>query len=471
MAENSTKKTENKSPKTFRLSSKGMLNAYAVNAKADFVFLVGEKEPYTKYEVPSFFANFISPKVALKHATDSALSEFHIPISDENGNFSLIIDLSLGRSIHATDIQKIFIREVAKILGNDELYQKFVSSSQITLTNAILQLTEKITNGMDPIDQIDFIAAHFEDYQVNELLNIPVFFLEKIFTSPQLLVKKENSFFNTVYQIVENKSSDPEYLSLFSTIFFQNLKKDSLEKFCSFVKSQDITTSLWNALLKRLTSIENIVSEKDPRYFRKVTTCNKDPDMFHGIFFMLSQKCSGNPVLKELVDVTSFGMTGSCKPQGLFYCEAKENKDNKFSFALTEKVNNYLMMDFKDCKVSINGYSIQSASNSHWDLPQSWVIEGSNDGLKWTVFEEKVENLEMVGSDKSQHWSCPLSDEFRMIRWRLTKDGSGALYSRRFELFGQYIEYQKMTNDDDSVEEEEWSDDDEFLTFPFTTSK
>ena len=461
MYEENKEKVEPK--KTFRLSSGGLANAFSVNQKSDFKFFVGLTEPFTVYEVPSFFANFISPKVAMQHASDPSFSSFHVPIADENNSFQLIMDLLHGKSIQPTDIQKIALKEVAKALGNDELYKKCVDTNQLKITNAIPQMLDKYSNDMDVQGEIDFIANHFPEYKTSDFMEIPLPLLERIFSSSKLLIEDENSFFDTIYQIVNEKGATSQYKFLFSTLTFENLKVETLKKLCDILRPEDVTTPLWSVIEKRLISSVKIQGNSGSRYYRNITSCEKEEDAFAGIFYMLFQKYDGNPVEKNIVSVTAQGESSTNKAVLLF----SQNKKN--SWGLTETPGNYLQMDFKQSKVIVTGYSIRSASNAHWDNPQSWVLEGSDDGVNWTKIDEKVRNQDMGGNDKFHYWSCNASDEFRMIRWMLTERGSGGLYCRQFELFGRYITFQKV-DDNDLIEHDDLSDDDEPLSFPFITS-
>ena len=449
-------------PKTFRLSSNGLSNVFSINIKPDFKFLVGLKEPFTVYEMPSFFANFISPKVANHHAADPNFSTFHVPIADENNSFQLIIDLIHGKPIQPTDIQKISLKEVAKILGNDELYKKCVDTNQLKITNAIPQMLDKYDNGMDVQAEIDFIANHFQEYKTNDFIEISLPLLERIFSSSKLLIDDENDLFNTIYQIIIEKDHSSEYKTLFSTLVFENLKIESLQKMCDILKPEDISAPLWSVIERRLMSSVKKQKNKGSRYYRNFTSCEKEEDLFSGIFFMLLEKYKGNPVDQGIVEVTSQGSCNGSKPNSLF----EQNKD--FSWGLIEKPGSYLQMNFKQSRVIVTGYSIRGCSSTHWDQPQSWLLEGSNDGTNWTKIDERIKNQDMGGNDKLHYWSCEPSNDFRLIRWSLTQKGTSNLLFKQFELFGKYVTFQ---NDIDSKQnEDDLSEDEEPISFPFITS-
>ena len=240
------------------------------------------------------------------------------------------------------------------------------------------------------------------------------------------------------------------------------MKVETLKKLCDILRPEDVTTPLWSVIEKRLISSVKIQGNSGSRYYRNITSCEKEEDAFAGIFYMLFQKYDGNPVEKNIVSVTAQGESSTNKAVLLF----SQNKKN--SWGLTETPGNYLQMDFKQSKVIVTGYSIRSASNAHWDNPQSWVLEGSDDGVNWTKIDEKVRNQDMGGNDKLHYWSCEPSNDFRLIRWSLTQKGTSNLLFKQFELFGKYVTFQ---NDIDSKQnEDDLSEDEEPISFPFITS-
>lgn len=456
-----SEKGKEQETKGFRLSSKGLAFVARREMKKDFTFLVGRVPPFREYSVNSFFANFISPKVALTHASDPSISSFQVPIEDESNSFQLIIDLLYGKKIEPSDIERIFIREVAKILGNDELYCKFADSSQLKITNAIPQMEEKYKNEMDTELEVSFIAGNLASYKAKDFANTPKILLERIFTSDKLLVEDENEFTKFVIEIIESR--DKSFVSLFSFLVFENLNKECLTKVLSIIKPEDITTQMWNAIKNRLMGHVKRVVEAGDRYSRNIVICERKDDGSDGIFAMLNAKYGGNPVDKDAISVTCLGETNQAKAKVLF----DGNKSN--NWGITEKKGNYLLIDFKTNSVRINGYFIRSGSTSHWDYEQSWAIEGSNDGKEWGMIDNKPPNKEMGGNERFHYWQCPQSPEYHMIRWTLLKDGTGTLFSRQFELYGYYI-ISKESSEPDYQEEEDLSDASS-MTFPFMSDK
>ena len=157
--------------------------------------------------------------------------------------------------------------------------------------------------------------------------------------------------------------------------------------------------------------------------------------MFNGIMnYLRQQNKNQNPVDAGLLDVSVGTSPCSVHPKELF-------NGSHSDWYLKEIVDNYLLIDFMDAKVSIDGYSIESGSyNSYWQYPVGFTWEGTNDkNGKWSVIDKKDNNSEMGGNEKTHHWSCPKSPFYRYVRFRLHKiHSSGGLYTYQLELFGEY---------------------------------
>ncbi|EAY08167.1 hypothetical protein TVAG_302540 [Trichomonas vaginalis G3] len=367
------------------------------------------------------------------------------------------MDLMYGKPIKPTEIQVYSLREFAKILGNDELHKKFNDNSGLNTQNVVSRLEEKYANGMDASTEIEFIAKSLTSIQPTAFAKTPVILLERIFSSPLILVQDEDTLFKYIRDIVVSR--DPQPVSLFSHIVFENLSMDTLNEALSHINPNTLTSQLWESLKARINGNVTRELEKGPRYFRNITECNFNNEELDGIFSMLFKRSNSNPVDAGFVDVSSHGEETQNKSKFLFDLNAKTQ------WSLSEKKGNYLLLYFKAAKVLINGYSIKSGSSSHWDNEQSWIIEGSNDNINYTIIDEKVKNKDMGGNDRVHQWPCQADKAYRYIRWRLTKDASGHLSSKQFELFGQYIVYLGKV-DDQSVEND---DEDEIpQNFPFS---
>ena len=415
--------------KRLKLSSKGLQNIAKCNHNDDFKFIVGKKE----YKVPSFFADFISPRIANCHAIDPCMNYFVVDIDDPNDYFPIALDFIKGKNFKILPKQREFFKNLAIIFENDELlsYALDIVTPTLTSSNALSSLEEKLPYNLDISKEIDNIASNFHKYNSKLLSQLNVNVLMRILHSPKLVVESESHLFDFVYELA---SSNPDYIILFSAIKFECLDEAEMKKFNSLIKYEDMDPLIWSALKPRLTFKTEKVGIAI-RYNRKIIKCPYNGEMFNGIMDYLRSVNKGrNPVEAGAVAVSVKVQECSVKPSELF------DRKKKPRWYLAEKEDNYLCLDFKGGQVSMNGYSWGSGNDSsYWEYPVYYTWEGSKDQKQWTVIDERDNNTDMGGNEKTHHWTCKKSPFFRYIRFRLRHvTRSGGLYSTQLELFGEY---------------------------------
>ena len=119
--------------------------------------------------------------------------------------------------------------------------------------------------------------------------------MHEIVSSESLVVKDEDSLFETILKLYEN---DHSYSSLFSSIAFSNLSEKSVENFVSRFSIEDITREIWEAICTRLVGAKK-VQTIDVRYLRKENSLIKEFKLekgheFEGIMKHLTKETGGN---------------------------------------------------------------------------------------------------------------------------------------------------------------------------------
>jgi hypothetical protein len=74
---------------------------------------------------------------------------------------------------------------------------------------------------------------------------------------------------------------------------------------------------------------------------------------------------------------------------------------------------------------------------------KSWLIEGSLDGVKWTVLDRRKDDTELNGYNKIISLPLSVSTECRFIRLGqkdVNHNGNNYLSLRAFEFFGTILE-------------------------------
>lgn len=414
-----------------RVSSQGLQNILLRGSKPNFLFVVGGNE----YPCQSFFADFISPRIAQIHLTDPLYDKFVIRTEDEDKNFQLIIDLMHGIPIHPTSSQCAFIRKMAAKLRNEELFVAFSKQDtgeekgSLELFNLINQ---KYKLDMDYTEEANLIAEDIHNINKSNFTDMPVEMILKIISSPKLLLDSEDELFQLVSFLMEK---DPDvYSPLLNHIVIDNLSPEAMSNFLTKIPPQYISQIVWNGVKSRLQYNVEPISEIS-RFHKLVTHCPFAGDAFQGIAAMLHGRLGENPTGK-FFRATTRGQYNQTLPDVLFSLHRNS------TWGLYERENNFLQLDFMRGLVALSAYSFRGGSNAHWDNPQSWVMETSMDGVAWTTVDERKNNTEMGGNETFHTWtlSQPAAPA-RFLRWRLTQSrDSGSLQCKQFEIFGDYLE-------------------------------
>ena len=426
------------------LSAAGMQNAAVKMHDNNFTFIVGDH----KYYCNSFFADFISPKVAQLHISDPLADTFVIKSKDAKHEFQLVMDIMYGKKVILSQENQKYLLKISKKLGNSELYNQFETKiedkdkpEEIDFNEIFELIRVKYKYQLDYQHEIDIIAKYFYFLDKKYFTDVPFTVMERILNSPKLVIDTEKQLFGIICELIDH--SGPEYAKLLTNLVYENIEKESIVNLISKLKGTEVDGALWEAICKRL-----VLDVPDPhdysRYRKTIDTLNYNKEKhFNGIFAFLTQLCKGNPA-ESLVAVSALREHNSTKCDKLF-------SNEKVSWGLTEVTDNYLLFDFKLALVKVTGYEIRSGTNSHWDNPQSWVIEVSNDKSAWTVIDNKVNNTEMGGNEKIHYWKIEeATTPSRYVRWRLTKNGTGGLYCKQWELYGDYI---RSTSDVETIRE------------------
>ncbi|EAX97949.1 hypothetical protein TVAG_316140 [Trichomonas vaginalis G3] len=417
----------------FYLSAKGLLNCANSNLQNDFVFIVGSKE----YPCNSLLADFISSKAAELHIQNPHAESLTIDVSDPYDVFSVVMQLMNGEEIDVIPSNIKYIRRIAKAIGNQELLREFSylwRNEQLTLTNCVQIAEEKYENKDDITAEIEYIAANFFQIAFDQLDGMDIYLFEMVFTHPSLILEDETKTFNFVFQQCQKYGY--EYVTLFKYIIFENTKKEDINLFLEKILKKYISADIFEAIKHRLCQPLTTACPTDStRYHIPSITLLFDPekDLFHGIFHYLIHRSDQDIFRTGQVVLKSKGENSSNSLDCIF------NSDKRTPYGMSDTKDNYVLIDFKSMQVQITGYSIASGSGPRWSQPISWVIEGKNNPREdafYTIIDEKKQNSDMGGSDKTHYWDCAKSKPYQFIRWRLTQGNGGSINFRQMELFG-----------------------------------
>lgn len=426
----------------FYLSAKGLMNCANTNLSDNFMFIVGKKE----YPCNSFLADFISPKVSDLHIQNPLAESLKIDVNDPYDVFSVVMQLMNGEEIDVIPFQIKYIRRIAKALGNQELIREFSllwKNEALNLNNVVQILEEKFENNEDITTEIDFIASNFFQISPDQLDGMDIQLFDKVFSSPKLILEEEPKTFNFIYQQVQKYG--PEYISLFKYIIFENTKKEDIQLFLDNIPKENISKEIFDAIKMRLSQpLSNPAPEESSRYQNPPLELLYDPSkgLFHGVFKKLFTIYGENLVKTGIVSLKPKNESSQTPIENIFKDSPGNDKKNTYNMSVTK--DNYILIDFKTMQVQVTGYSI--GSGLQWNQQMSWVLEGKNNPREdafYTVIDEKKQNADIRGPDKSHYWECVKSKPYQYIRWRLTQGNGGGINFKRIELYGILIQKPK----------------------------
>jgi hypothetical protein len=160
---------------------------------------------------------------------------------------------------------------------------------------------------------------------------------------------------------------------------------------------------------------------------------------FHGIFFYLFEKYSGNPHSDGVIVVSA----PDEHPNRTFQCEdliSHEAKTGKCWGTKSTNSPHYLQIDFKDLQILPSAYSVK-AHNSSWSstaFVKSWEFEGST----WHCLDRHFNCADLCQNDAVASYHISNSSVFRYLRFRMTEqDSSKSWYFslQQIEVFGTLI--------------------------------
>ena len=414
------------------LSSSGLKNINFCSDEIDFRFVIGKKEIRCSH----FQAQFISPKISKILKNDKTVDNFIIDVSPANEEttfrvFQQFENMMKGEEFSFNENNIYTAIAIAKSLENTELVSLLDKNIPLTVKNILKKLLIHESE-----ENFAFLAENLYQMKIKE---IPFNILYSALGNSKLKITSDDWLLD---EIINSNFNKEEKLMLTGFIEVGLLSKEGLEKFINYIKDpQNITVEIWNSIRRSLTheykGQEKRIKEVEKKEEEKKKE-NKDiqlnydgSDAFNGIFNYLRSECGGNPITKNVVG--SFVQNEKAPANVLLDYSKKDN-----CWYLPEIVDNYFSFDFKEKTVSINGYSIRSGgTNSYWQQPVSFAIEGSNNNSNWETIDEKRDNTEL-GADLTTHtWKCKESEYYRYVRFRLLKKYSeGGLYTSLFELFG-----------------------------------
>lgn len=403
------------------LSSNGLQNSSKLNLEQDFNFNVGTHQ----YKCSKVLASFISPKVSKLLLADFTITDFFIDHPDKNKEFNQIMSLMAGSALQVTNENKIYLFSIAVQLGNEEMINFLMGNNNvITNDNVIQRIIFRYSNNFQYLDEVKYLARHFEEFSIENLRNLDVDVLNAVLNQDSLLIFNEDSLFEKIISLGE------QYYSLLDNIQIMYLTCNSISKFLSYLDFENISFHIWLSIINRL----QLFVFPQPNPIRHSNTFILDDQYpFNGIFAFMMAKYDGNIDDKGIVNITASSDPGNNMK---FVSDSDWN-----SYWFSDNVpDSWIQFDFKEKSIIVTDYTLQS-DGSDGNYLLHWQLEGSNDGAAWEVIDKRDTN-DLNSFYKIKSYSCFLKKPFKKIRLKQTgKNSSNQDYFHlaSIEFFGELL--------------------------------
>jgi hypothetical protein len=415
------------------LTSQGLHNVLYDVHRSDFTFSVVGRS----FECPSFIAEFISPTVSRLRRLDPTLAEFVIEIDDPSGSlfFEKILSLARGCPLDITELPLKDVGRICHQLGNQELLKSILSSihSVLTCDNVVDVLQVLAAGEMNREDELDFAASHFYELQghhLDKLSEIQSDLLYEILSRPSLTIPSEDC----LWDFISNELTD---FQLLEVIQFEYLSPKSMNEVCKTIASSlsHLTKPIWDNLCRRLV-LSVTTTERSRHLLALRMPLDKDP--LSGIIGYLGRKHGTGLNKNGIVTVTIRDFPSNDSP-----CLDRVLDLTSETQIWTHwgRDNQWVCWDFKTVRIRPEHYTIRS--EPHDSHLRQWVVEGSTDGSRWTILDERQNNTDLSQKLAIVTFKITHPEEVRMIRVRqtgLNHNGTHCLAISAFEVFGDVIE-------------------------------
>lgn len=229
-------------------SHRALQRCIEANPVQDFTFFIKK----VQYQCPRALAILVSANVEKIVLADSTCFEFHLNINDEFEYFQLVMDLCEGQEVTVNLEQSLFIMVVAEMLQSRELAEAVsdlqLPPSEITSSNAIYRIVQKEIYGIDPTDEVNFIATHFSELAPESLMTIPLETLEMILSHADITIPNEKFRFKFISELVKREGD--AFSCLFEFVDFSKLPRSETRTFVAGLAPENVSGGIILALVK-----------------------------------------------------------------------------------------------------------------------------------------------------------------------------------------------------------------------------
>lgn len=402
----------------------------------DFTFLVNGKEfPTTK-----IISDILSPKICKIHLSDPIFDSFTIE-TQEKGDFNHILNLIFFEKYDLPEDEIPFFSEIIEILGSDSFSISFTKTYEITSESVISLLQnhqdhQKFYSSQIE-NEINYICEHF--YELSEthkddLLKLKFNILDRIISSPTLLLKNEDQLLYFINKLCEQ---NPDNMILYEHVDFLNVTASAISEIASNINANNITNEILKKILARITQSTNSIDLINNKRYMKQRIDIPMENEFSGIMNYLNKNYKekiGTEI--KVIASSSFQTTRNYDPMHVIVFDDRDKY-----FASYDEANSYLCFDFGKFKIIPTKYTFKSRDCGHYI--KKWKIEVSNDFEHWKeISQEETDAMNQAHVSHTFDIKNPNNEEIRYFK--ITQTGHNSRGDNYFcidsiEIYGTLI--------------------------------
>jgi hypothetical protein len=194
----------------------------------DFEFIVSGSE--SRYRCPWFIADFPSPRIAALGVVDNTIYSYEVATKDQKSEIEQFLSLGRGKSVIVDSTNRRFYELLSEEVLNEELLNLLCSGNceELSRDNILKRLEHQHRMNFEYSKEISFIASHFHEIDVPGLCKLDDMMLSRILSSDELMIKREDWFYETIWKLIEN---DRQHFCLNRFIRFEFVSKSSADRF------------------------------------------------------------------------------------------------------------------------------------------------------------------------------------------------------------------------------------------------
>jgi hypothetical protein len=404
------------------LSSGGMKNVGRDVLQEDFVFVVGP----TRFTCSWVVANFLSPMVHRMRFIDPSINSYVVETKASYDQFQLWLSLGQGSSVAVDKCDPLAMVSLSRELGNSELCHSLLNHFQDDglSSRSVFPISDPSFIDFSSEQSITDISSHFHELDSNllDLISFSTFY--QLLSQNSLRIASEDSLYGYISTRI---ASDPEYFDLLRFIRFEYLSPACLSHFTSIISADHriIDRSLWNALCGCWITASFIHT---PQTFVELCFL-PEGNPLNGIISQIAREHVGNIHDLGIVTLTSKSQVDN----PTYAIRNLVSLSDDWYFGSANEPGQWVCWDFHEMRVIPTSYTISGG------FLKSWVIEGSIDGINWTLIDQRADNMTLFGLGSTASFTVRASPECRFVRLTQTAESNSGLDSLDFaglEIFG-----------------------------------